>query len=52
MKPSKSHNVLLQEIRGILNQARQKAATAVNSAMVFAYWEIGKRIVDEEQHKI
>src|SRR5680860_880004 len=49
MKPSKSHNALLREIRGILEQARQQAATAVNSAMVFAYWEIGKRIVQEEQ---
>lgn len=49
MKPSKQHNALLQEIRDILEQARQKVATAVNSAMVFAYWEIGKRIVEEEQ---
>lgn len=49
MKPKKSHNILLQEIRRILGQARQQAVTAVNSAMVFAYWEIGKRIVEEEQ---
>lgn len=49
MKPNKQHNALLQEIRDILEQARQKVATAVNSAMVFAYWEIGKRIVEEEQ---
>lgn len=40
---------LIEDIRGILNLARQKAAFAVNSAMVFAYWEIGKRIVEEEQ---
>lgn len=49
MKPSKTNNKLLEEIRGILKQARQQAVTAVNSAMVFAYWEIGKRIVQEEQ---
>ena len=37
------------EIKQILEQARQKAYTAVNFAMVEAYWLIGKRIVEEEQ---
>ncbi len=37
------------EIKTILQQARSKAQTAVNSAMVEAYWLIGKRIVEEEQ---
>ena len=37
------------EIKTILAQARQKAYTAINSAMVEAYWMIGKRIVEEEQ---
>ena len=40
---------LIQEIRQILQQARQQAYAAVNSAMVEAYWHIGKRIVEEEQ---
>lgn len=39
----------IQEIKQILAQARQKAYSAVNSAMVEAYWQIGKRIVEEEQ---
>jgi hypothetical protein len=30
--------------------ARQKAYNAVNSEMVIAYWQMGKRIVQEEQH--
>ena len=38
-----------EEIRSILQQARQNAYTAVNSAMVEAYWQIGRRIVEEEQ---
>lgn len=38
------------DVRSILAAARSKAATAVNSAMVEAYWLIGKRIVEEEQH--
>lgn len=49
MKPSKLHNSLLHEIRSILEQARQQTFSVINSTMVFAYWEIGKRIVEEEQ---
>lgn len=40
----------LLEIKQILAQARQKAYSAINSAMVEAYWNIGKRIVEEEQN--
>ena len=42
-------NNYISEIKKILKDARQKAYTAVNSAMVEAYWEIGRRIVEEEQ---
>ncbi len=38
-----------QDVADILNQARQHAKTAVNLSMVYAYYEIGKRIVLEEQ---
>ncbi|MDQ3010704.1 MAG: PDDEXK nuclease domain-containing protein [Acidobacteriota bacterium] len=38
-----------EDIRQMLRQARQKAYAAVNSAMVEAYWNIGRRIVEEEQ---
>jgi predicted nuclease of restriction endonuclease-like (RecB) superfamily len=37
------------DVRGILADARRSAYTAVNSAMVSAYWQIGRRIVEEEQ---
>lgn len=37
------------DIKSILEQARSKARSAVNSAMVEAYWLIGQRIVQEEQ---
>jgi len=36
------------DIKDILAQARNKAQSAVNSAMVEAYWLIGQRIVQEE----
>ena len=42
-------NNYINEVKEILKSARQKAYTAINSAMVEAYWEIGRRIVEEEQ---
>lgn len=41
---------LLSDVLNILKNARQKAYSAVNFAMVEAYWNIGKRIVEEEQN--
>ena len=37
-----------KQVSSILNAARDKAYTAVNFAMVEAYWEIGKSIVEEQ----
>lgn len=37
------------DIKNILEQARTNARSAVNAAMVEAYWLIGQRIVQEEQ---
>jgi len=37
------------DIKHILEQARGRARSAVNAAMVEAYWLIGRRIVEEEQ---
>ncbi|BDT67068.1 putative nuclease YhcG [Comamonadaceae bacterium OS-1] len=37
------------DIKSILELARSKARSAVNTAMVEAYWLIGQRIVQEEQ---
>ena len=42
-------NSLYSEIKKILENARQSAYRSVNFAMVLAYWEIGKRIVEHEQ---
>ena len=40
---------LYQQIHGILHAARQQSYRAVNTAMIEAYWQIGRRIVDHEQ---
>lgn len=37
-----------RSVASVLEQARGKAYRAVNSAMVQAYWEIGRRIVEEQ----
>ncbi len=43
-------DVAYTRIRDILTEARNRAYQAINSAMVLAYWEIGRVIVEEEQH--
>jgi len=42
-------NSYIADIKQILAVARQRAYSAVNIAMIEAYWLIGKRIVEEEQ---
>ena len=39
----------IAEVREIVEQGRQRAYTAVNGAMTSTYWQIGRRIVEEEQ---
>jgi len=48
MKPVPASS-FFTDVRSILASARQQAYTAVNAAMVQAYWQIGQRIVEEEQ---
>lgn len=45
-----NNNELYEQIRNILLKSRQKAYSAVNEAMVQAYWLIGKTIVEDEQN--
>ncbi len=40
---------LLDDIRGIIAQARERVARSVNHELTAAYWHIGKRLVEEEQ---
>jgi len=39
-----SENAVYNNIRTVLVTARQKAYSAVNTAMVEAYWDIGRQI--------
>ncbi|MGV8091481.1 MAG: PDDEXK nuclease domain-containing protein [Mangrovibacterium sp.] len=40
---------LVKDIISIIEEGRKKAYTAINTAMMEAYWLTGKRIVEEEQ---
>ena len=48
-KPMSLNDSFINEVKQIVEQARREAYTAINSSMVKAYWEMGKRIVEEEQ---
>ncbi len=39
-----------ESVSDVLSRARKNAKTAVNLSMVYAYYEIGRMIVEEEQH--
>jgi len=39
-----------KQVSGILEVARKNVKTAVNLAMVYSYYEVGRMIVEEEQH--
>jgi predicted nuclease of restriction endonuclease-like (RecB) superfamily len=41
---------LLADISGLLEQARRTAARSVNAVLTATYWQIGRRIVEHEQH--
>jgi predicted nuclease of restriction endonuclease-like (RecB) superfamily len=38
------------EIKNLIQTARKKTFQAINSVMIETYWEIGRRIVEEEQN--
>jgi len=49
LNDSRQKSNFIAQIKDIIFAARQKAYTAVNFAMVEAYWLMGERIVEEEQ---
>lgn len=43
-------DMLVGDIRQIIETGRRQAYASVNASMIVTYWNIGKRIVEEEQH--
>jgi hypothetical protein len=38
------------DIKQLIQSARKKTFLAINTVMIETYWEIGRRIVEEEQN--
>lgn len=49
LEPAPSESAFLDDVRAILRDARRGAYASANRIMVNAYWNIGRRIVEEEQ---
>jgi len=45
----KGYDVLLSEMVSLIEEARRASARAVNSIITVTYWEIGRRIIENEQ---
>ena len=45
-----SASTIVDDIKTIISNGRAAAYSAVNSVMISTYWNIGRRIVEEEQH--
>ena len=46
---SNENQRLLDDVCGIIERGREKAYAAVNNSIIETYWNIGRRIVEEEQ---
>jgi predicted nuclease of restriction endonuclease-like (RecB) superfamily len=49
IKPPDTYTNFLESVTTLLEQARRTTVKTVNTILVTTYWEIGKRIVTEEQ---
>ena len=47
--PKPNHNQLLEELRALISEARQRVTRAVDEVQVQTYWHIGRQIVEFEQ---
>lgn len=50
IKNIESNNSFISDIKSIIHNGMNAAYSAVNSTLVLTYWQIGKRIVEQEQN--
>ena len=48
--PNTPYQILLNDVRKIIEAGRKEAYIAINQTVVFTYWNIGEKIVEEEQN--
>lgn len=44
------NNHLVTDLRQIIEQGHRQAYISINASMIQTYWNVGRRIVEEEQH--
>ena len=49
--PNAPYQILLNDVRKIIEAGRKEAYIAINQAAVFTYWNIGKSIVEKQLQK-
>jgi len=54
MERNKTNNIainngLINDLRQIIDQGRRQAYVSINASMIQTYWNVGRRIVEEEQ---
>jgi len=45
----RTYSEFVAQLVGLLEQARRNSARSVNAIMTSTYWEVGRRIVEQEQ---
>ena len=45
----RTYSEFVAQLAGLLEQARRNSARSVNAIMTSTYWEVGRRIVEQEQ---
>ena len=46
-RPSNGDDILVSDIRALIEETRSAVAQAVNTGMTLLYWQIGKRICED-----
>ena len=49
MTPATLNGSLVADIKAIIEQGKRQAYMSINAAMIETYWNVGRRIVEEEQ---
>ena len=50
LQPALLNGTLVEDVKAIIEQGKRQAYVSVNTAMIETYWNVGRRIVEEEQH--
>ncbi|MBR3727331.1 MAG: DUF1016 family protein [Prevotella sp.] len=50
MQPVPQNGNLIEDVKAIIDKGLEQVCFSVNQAMLNTYWNVGRRIVEEEQH--